>query len=60
MIFKNYSYTWWQIGVFKLALLCIGAGIGAYASEFFLAHMAWVIGLSAVSSLYVIYISLKQ
>jgi hypothetical protein len=38
MFFKSYIFTWWQIGIFKLALLAIGIAIGSYWHIFFRAY----------------------
>lgn len=59
-ILKSYTYPWWQIGIFKLALLSIGAAIGAYWSGFFMANLTAVIVIAVICSLYTLYVSLKQ
>lgn len=59
-LFKSYTYAWWQIGIFKLALLAIGVAIGAYWSEFFGANLAVLIIIAIVTSAYTMYVSLKQ
>jgi len=59
-IFKSYTYTWKQIGIFKLALLSIGILIGSQWSEFFVDNVVVVVGVAIVTTVYVIYISLKQ
>ena len=59
-LFKNYTFTWWQIGVFKLALLAIGVVIGAYWYEFWNSYLTALIVIAVVTSSYIMYISLKQ
>ncbi|MDP2650241.1 MAG: hypothetical protein Q8P16_01625 [bacterium] len=59
-IFKSYTYTWWQIGIFKLALLSIGALAGAYWHEFFLDKKAIFIAIAIIASAYIMYVSLKK
>lgn len=59
-LFKSYTYTWWQVGIFKLALLAIGVVIGAYWHEFFSANVVSLIIIAVITSGYVWYISLKQ
>jgi hypothetical protein len=59
-LFKSYTYAWWQIGIFKLALLAIGAAIGAYWSEFFGDNLAALIVIAIVAAAYTGYVSLKQ
>lgn len=59
-LFKSYTYTWKQIGVFKLALLSIGVIIGSYWYEFFRANLMLVAIIAVIASVYILYISLKQ
>ncbi|MDD5606722.1 MAG: hypothetical protein PHN37_02565 [Candidatus Pacebacteria bacterium] len=58
-LFKSYTYTWWQIGIFKIALLAIGAIVGAYWSGFFLANLFIFILVAVIASLYLVWISFK-
>jgi len=60
MFFKSYAFTWWQIGIFKLALLSIGVSIGAYWSEFFKNYLGPLIIIAVIASIYIMYASLKQ
>lgn len=59
-LFKNYTFTWGQIGVFKLALLAIGIIIGSVWHEFFSANMTIVVIVAIITTAYTIYVSLKQ
>ncbi|AFV24105.1 hypothetical protein Mpsy_1899 [Methanolobus psychrophilus R15] len=59
-LFHSYTFTWWQIGIFKLALLSIGFSIGAYWNEFFIDHLIALIVIAIITSAYIAYISLKQ
>lgn len=59
-LFKNYTFTWWQIGIFKLALLSIGVLIGTYWNEIFQPHLTALLVIAVVTTVYVISISLKQ
>lgn len=59
-IFTPKTFTWWQFGVFKIALLAIGLAAGAYWHEFFAANMLVVIVIAIVASLYVLYAALSQ
>ena len=58
--FKSYTFTWWQIGVFKLAMLAIGCAIGAYWHEFFGSILTVLIVIAVVASIHVIYVAMKQ
>jgi len=59
-LFKSYTYTWKQIGVFKLALISIGILIGTYWYEFFSTFTTVLVVIAVVATVYVMYISLKQ
>jgi uncharacterized membrane protein len=60
MIFKSYTFTWWQIGIFKLALLAFGAAIGAYWHDFFGANLTALIIIAVIASVCIVFTSLKQ
>ena len=59
-LFRSYTFTWWQIGVFKLALLALGAAAGAYWHEFFGANLTTLIIIAAIATAYTMYLALKQ
>ena len=59
-LFKSYTFTWWQINIFKLALLSLGAAIGAYWHDFFGANLTVLIIIAVIASIYIALISLKQ
>ena len=59
-LFKTYTYTWWQIGIFKLCLLVIGIVIGAYWHELVMPHLVPLLAIGAVLAVYLISISLSQ
>ncbi len=59
-MFKSYTYTWWQIGIFKLALLTIGVLLGSYWSEFWRELTTLLFIVAIVASAYVMYVSFKQ
>lgn len=59
-LFKTYNFKWWQVGILKLALLCIGAAIGAYWNEFFRANIVALIVIAVVASVYMMYVSWKD
>jgi len=60
MIFKSYTFTWWQIGIFKLALLAFGAAIGAYWHDFFGANLVALIIIAVIASICIVFTILKQ
>lgn len=59
-LFKTYKFGWKQIGVFKLALLSIGAVGGAYLTDFVKDYLVVFIVVAVISSAYVMSIALKQ
>ncbi len=59
-LFQSYTFTWWQIGIFKLALISIGVAIGAYWNDFFIRYLIALIVIAVITSAYIAYISLKQ
>ncbi len=59
-IFKNYTYSWWQVGLLKLALLCFGIVIGAHWSDVFAPFIIYLIFLGIALAIYMGFISLRQ
>lgn len=59
-IFKSYTYKWWQLGIFKIALLSIGIIIGVYWNEFFASYLTPLMIIWIISALYIFSISLKK
>ncbi len=59
-IFKNYTYSWWQVGILKLALLSFGLAIGAYWNEFFFQYVNLFIAIGVACAIYIGYISLRK
>lgn len=59
-LFKKYTFSWKQIGVFKVSLISIGVIIGTYWHEFFRANMTIVVITAILTTGYILYVSLKQ
>ena len=55
--FRSYTYTWWQMGIFKFALLAIGIIVGAYLSAFVLGALWVFITIAVAASAYIMAIS---
>lgn len=55
--FRSYTYTWWQIGIFKFALLAIGLIVGAYLSAFVLGALWVFITIAVLGSAYIMMVS---
>ncbi len=59
-VFKTFTLTWWQAGIFKVGMLTLGIAIGAYWQGFFGGYYSLLIFLAAVSLAYVTYVWWKQ
>ncbi|MCC7160446.1 hypothetical protein IT399_01870 [Candidatus Nomurabacteria bacterium] len=59
-IFKKYTYSWWQIGLLKLALLFLGMAIGTYWHEIFSQYINILIIVGIVLGVYLSFVSFKQ
>lgn len=58
--FKSFTMKWWQVGIFKLALLSAGIAIGAYWSEFFSGLIVEFSGLAAICAIYIWFVWAKK
>ena len=59
-IFKDYTFTWWQIGLFKLALLCFGVAIGSYWHEVFSGYISALVLIGIILAGYIGFISIQK
>ncbi len=59
-LFKNYTYSWQQIGIFKLAMLSIGILIGAHFPTLVMDNLMLVALVAIVASGYTMYSSFSQ
>jgi len=59
-IFRDYSFTWWQVGIFKLALLALGVAIGSYFSDTFLPYFSLLIILGLAFGGYIAFVSFQR
>ena len=57
--FRSYTYTWWQLAIFKFTLLAIGVIVGAYLSSFVLGALWVFVTLAVAGSAYVMVISFR-
>ncbi len=58
-LFGSYTYTWWQMGVFKLSLLAIGLIGGAYLAELVFQWFPLLIVIAVLASGYIIAVSVS-
>lgn len=59
-LFKSYTFSWKELGIFKLALLSIGAIIGACFADFVKDYLVVFAIVAVVSTVYIMSIALKQ
>ncbi|RJO61977.1 hypothetical protein C4544_01240 [candidate division WS5 bacterium] len=59
-IFKSYTFTWWQAGILKASVVCIGIAIGANWPEVFAKYTMALIVVAVVLGIYLAVISFKK
>ncbi len=59
-IFKNYTFTWWQAGMLKASVVCVGIAIGANWPEVFAKYTALLIVIAVAFGLYLASAALKK
>ena len=59
-LFHNYTFTWWQLGVFKLSLISLGIIIGSYWADIANDYLWSLATVAVVSTVYIIYLDVKQ
>jgi len=59
-IFRDYTFTWWQVGLLKLALLSLGIAIGSYCQATFLPYSTVLAILGLGLGAYIGWISFRQ
>jgi hypothetical protein len=53
-IFKPTTFTWWQIGLLKWAVLLIGVAIGATWSDILTAYVPLMLAVGLLLSVYLL------
>jgi len=59
-ILKAFRLEWWQAGIFKWGMLCLGIAIGTCWHGFFDGYLVLLTIMAAVSLGYVTYVWWKQ
>lgn len=54
-IFKSGTLTWWQVGVLKVSVLCIGIAVGANWPDVFVSHTLLLVAVGIVLGLYLLF-----
>jgi hypothetical protein len=57
-LFRAYTYTWWQMGVFTVSLLAIGMILGAFLASVVLSWLWLLVTVAVISTVYVVVASL--
>ena len=58
--FHSYTFTWWQVGLFKISLIALGLAVGATWSEIFVNWLAFLWVLFLVPGLYLWLVAFRQ
>lgn len=59
-LFKSTTLTWWQLGLLKWAVLCIGIAIGAHWSTMFVPYAVAFVAVGLALSCYLGLMSVKN
>ena len=59
-LFKTFTLTWWQAGIFKVGLLALGIAVGARWHPLFAGFLAPLIAIAAPCLIYATAIWWKQ
>ncbi|MBU0749991.1 hypothetical protein KKH15_00545 [Patescibacteria group bacterium] len=60
-IFSSTTFTWWQLGLVKWAVLFIGIAIGAYWADVFVPYVIhlMVVGLAISAYIFIVWLQKK-
>jgi len=58
--FKDYTYTWQQIVIFKITMLSLGILIGSHWAEIFQRYWSFLLVIWVVTFVYMNYISFRS
>lgn len=59
-LFRDYKYTWQQIGIFKITMLSLGILIGSNWPEAFQKYWSYLLVIWVVTFVYMNYISFRE
>lgn len=54
-LFKSRTVQWWEVGLIKLSVMCVGIAVGATWPEVFAAHIGLLVVVAVVVGLYMAY-----
>jgi hypothetical protein len=58
--FKSFELTWWQAGLLKVSMLCLGLAVGSTWPGAFAGWREVLLVLFVVPAFYLSYVALKQ
>jgi hypothetical protein len=59
-LFKSKTLQWWNLGIIKFAVACLGVAVGAHWQRIFRFHVHLLIILGLIAGLYSLYIWIKD
>lgn len=59
-IFSPHTLTWWQVGIFKIALLAIGVSAGVYWQEVFAPYVGAILIVGVLCGIYIAWVWFKR
>lgn len=59
-IFGKGTFTWWQMGLFKLSVITFGVAIGAYWHEVFSQYLTLLLVVAFGAGIYIAYVWMRQ
>jgi glucose-6-phosphate-specific signal transduction histidine kinase len=59
-LFKTFSLKWWQSGIFKVGMLCVGIAVGAYLHDVFANFLLVIVAVAVVCLAFITYVWGKQ
>lgn len=59
-LFKPFTLTWWQTGMFKIGMLALGVAIGSYCATFFGSYLVPLLIIAAICLSYVTLVWARQ
>lgn len=54
-LFRNYSMSWWQVGLLKLYVMVVGLMVGSYFAEYILPYMSLLLVIFVLLAIYFSY-----